>query len=176
MLVASLRCERNRLSGSLPTEFFALSQLTSLVISNNTELSVDLEGIERLFNLQIFHAGHTQIQGTLPANLFADIAAMQTWSTHGTALSGTLPEELSLWNASLRILELTDNQLVGPLPVALEALTLLQELKLEGNGLSGTISAALCARRGSKFGELQELTVDCSVECSCCDFYEEKCG
>ena len=177
LCLAILRCEGNRLSGSLPPEFFALTQLATLAISNNTQLSIDLEGITQLSNLRVFRAGFTRIQGTLPVDLFPSITAMHTWTTEGALLSGTLPNELSRWNASLKTLQLQNNQLNGTLPEGLDALTLLEELKLEGNvGLSGTVSTTLCDRKGTRFGELRELTVDCTVECSCCDSYEESCG
>jgi hypothetical protein len=43
-----------------------------------------------------------------------------------------------------------------------------EELVLQDNQLTGTISQELCNQRGLSFGELKILTVDCVVQCSCC--------
>lgn len=90
-------------------------------------------------------------------------------------LTGPIPSTLGLLT-SLVSLQLQNNQFTGVIPTALDTLTVLNKLQLEGNSLTGTISESLCARRGDGLGQLSVLTVDCSVECSCCDFYEENCG
>lgn len=172
--------EGNRLTGSLPDELFGLTQLTSLLLSNNTQLTGDLDNnndrISRLSNLREFKASFTQLQGTLPDSMFSSWTNLETLNVEHASLRGILSEDIALWNASLVTLQLQNNQFSGVLPTGLDALTVLKELQLEGNAFSGTISQSLCARRGDGFGQLSVLTVDCSVECSCCDFYEETCG
>ena len=163
----------------MPDELFALTQLTSLKLTNNTQLDGALSSdnrLARLSKLETLEAGYTQLQGTLSPGMFASLTALQTFRVPGAALSGPLPEELALWNASLQTLWLQDNKLTGTLPTALDALTALVELKLEGNDITGNVSQSLCSRRGERFQELAVLTVDCAVGCSCCDFYEENCG
>ncbi|CAB9522480.1 leucine rich repeat [Seminavis robusta] len=163
----------NQLSGTLSAEFFDLPALTSLDLSNNTGLSGTLAG--ELSNINVFSASFTQLNGPLPDTLFEDLTQLEKLDVESAALTGTLSEQLALWNDSIQILRLQNNQFTGIIPNALDALTRLGELRLEGNSFSGTISDAVCARRGQGFQQLGTLTVDCSVECSCCDDYE-KCS
>ena len=47
-----------------------------------------------------------------------------------------------------------------------------ETLMIQGNQLTGSITAAVCAERGLRFQQLATLIVDCVVECSCCDTCE----
>jgi Leucine-rich repeat (LRR) protein len=193
----------NQLSGTLPTELRQLTQIKTLILSNNSALSwpVHLDRLD-LFHLEEFQASNTHMNGTFEQLLFSGLPQLTTfkldsngtWTFYiqqvifsglpnltifeveGASLRGTLPEELALWNSSLTRLWLQNNQLTGRLPTALNVLTQLQELRLEGNQLSGTISQSLCDRRGQGYQKLEVLTVDCSVACTCCDDYDEKCA
>jgi hypothetical protein len=47
-----------------------------------------------------------------------------------------------------------------------------EELLLEGNRLTGSISSALCSSRGLQLGSLSVLKADCDIACDCCDFMQ----
>ena len=44
-----------------------------------------------------------------------------------------------------------------------------EELKLQGNRLTGSIPDEICFERGTGNGEIGVLTVGCDIYCTCCD-------
>lgn len=173
-----IELDDNKLEGSLPSSLYALTALTSLDVSINTLLTGNFNvdnRITQLSNLREFQAAFTQLTGTLPEHLFSSLTAIETWNVQGSSFGGTLSEKLALWNTTLGTLWLQDNQFTGALPTAFDALLKLEELRLEGNFFTGTISSTLCASRGEGFQELAILTVDCAVDCACCDLYGKNC-
>ena len=163
----------NQLTG-IPPQMFELTQLTTLILSKNPDLKGRFR-VEQLSNLESFYAAFTQLNGPLPDKLFARLTKLEILDVQNASLTGTLSEHLALWNNSIQTLRLQNNQFDGSLPTALDSLTRLMELHLEGNAFVGAISESVCDRRGDGFQELSYLSVDCAVECSCCDAYDEKC-
>lgn len=126
----------------------------------------------QLSNLEQFSAGSTQLFGTLPDSIFASLTLLRELDLQHSSFQGTLSEEIALWNSTLEILWLQHNDFTGTLPQALDILTHLSELRLEGNQFSGIVSETVCQERGDLYKDLVFLTVDCQVECNCCDNYD----
>ena len=85
-----------------------------------------------------------QLGGALPAALAGVIAlpALQELDLPGNDLDGPLPDTLAALSA-LQVLNLAENRLSGPLPTSLGQLTQLTTLDLHGNALSGPLLADL---------------------------------
>lgn len=166
----------NQFTGFVPNRIWKTNTgLRSIFLNNNDLIGAIPGAISAATSLSDVQFPHNGLSGSLPSELFT-LKQVTKLVLNNNTLRGTLSEEFRRWNASLKVLELQNNLLTGVLPEALDYMTALEELKLEGNDLSGTISPALCARRGQPWGGLRVLSVDCSVECSCCDFYEENCS
>jgi len=114
--VTQLLLSDNNLIGALPEALGSLSALTSLIISDNTEL-----------------------RGEIPITL-SSISTLQHLVLSDNSLEGPIPSELgSLTN--LRSLILSGNMLSSSIPASLGGLPLLVELRLDNNSLSGEIPA-----------------------------------
>mmetsp|Transcript_12279 Transcript_12279/g.17127 ORF Transcript_12279/g.17127 Transcript_12279/m.17127 type:complete len:113 (+) Transcript_12279:78-416(+) len=98
------------------------------------------------------------------------------WSSFGTSLQGlnvggcnlrsTIPTELGLLEVVTH-LWLDSNNLVGTIPSELGQLTNLKVLNITfGEALEGTVPQEVCDLQ--TLHGLQELEIDCSVECNCC--------
>ncbi len=112
--VSRLQLIDNNLIGSLPEAISGLSELKSLVISNNPDLT-----------------------DTIPQSLGA-LASLEYLVLSGNNLSGEIP--VSLGSLSfLKTILLNDNQLSGNIPPSLGGLSNLMEMRLSHNLLDGVI-------------------------------------
>ncbi|CAB9501711.1 expressed unknown protein [Seminavis robusta] len=171
--LTNIEIQGNNFAGSVPNELYSLSRLKTLSIRENTGINGTISPlISQLTDLNVLQLGFTQLRGTIPDEMFA-LTDLSEMNLEGASFSGTIPEEIRLLNASLFDLYLNDNAFTGPVPEAFDHLTALETLQIQGNQLTGSISAAVCAERGLRFQQLATLIVDCSVECTCCDFCEE---
>ena len=106
-----------QLSGSIPAEFGALSNLTWLYLGVNQLSGPIPPELGGLYNLKRLYLDQNQLSGTIP------------------------PELGGLYN--LELLHLYSNQLSGTIPQELENLSNLMRLYLRGNRLSGCIPEGL---------------------------------
>jgi hypothetical protein len=113
----------------------------------------------------------TLFQGSIPRTMPRTLAS---FSCVYCGLSGSLPQ---LQGSNMNRLWLYGNSLTGTIPASWGNLD-MDYLYLEGNKLSTTsvIPAGLCAQRGNAEGTLQELGVDCNIQCSCCTCCGQACG
>ena len=74
---------------------------------------------------------------------------------NGQSLAGRVPSGLGSLT-SLRVLDLSDNDLTGTIPTALDGLINLEELRLNGNGLTGNIPAQLGSLTSLRVLDLSE--------------------
>ena len=159
----------NFLEGTIPPNLYDLTKLSIISISNNTKVGGTISSqIRQLTELTRIEAANTMVEGTIPDEiyhlpLFADLVVSNA------KMSGPLKEDVSLLNATMRLLILDFNSFTGALPTALDVLTALENLLLEGNEFTGTISDTVCRERGLGFMKLHRLTADCNIECSCND-------
>ena len=139
--VTRLALSQNELSGTIPSELGALSDLTELSLYNN-QLSGSIPAeLGNLANLKYLQLGGNQLSGTIPPQL-GNLANLQSLQLAGNQLSGSIPAELGNL-ANLIDLTLSANQLSGSIPAELGNLANLKYLQLGGNQLSGTIPPQL---------------------------------
>ncbi|OEL36513.1 putative inactive receptor kinase [Dichanthelium oligosanthes] len=113
--------------------------------ANSTVVKVRLPGVGivgaippgtlgRLTNLQVLSLRSNRVFGTIPDDVLR-LPNLKALFLQQNELSGPIPTGI----AGLERLVLSHNNLTGPIPFALNNLTALRVLKLDGNDLSGSI-------------------------------------
>ena len=129
------------LRGELPAELTNLTQLTSLVLSNN-ELSgpfpPELGGLSNLERLELSGNG---LSGEIPPEL-GELSNLWFLSLGDNDLTGEIPPWLG-GLSNLTALALDNNDLTGPIPPELGELSNLRSLFLANNDLTGEIPPEL---------------------------------
>ena len=115
--VTQLSLAGNNLTGSIPPELGALSNLAELGLEANN------------------------LSGAIPPEL-GNLSNLVVWGINGNDLSGPIPPELGNMTG-LGELVLSDNKLTGPIPPELGRLRKLTRLILGGNDLTGPIPPEL---------------------------------
>ena len=172
-LTVNFEIQTNEFEGTIPTELYGLTKLNTISLRENDAITGTISTlISQLTSLSVLQLGFTGLDGPIPEEMFVltDLAEL---NLEGAGFSGPIPESFKRLNASLMDLFLNDNQFTGSVPVAFDYLTALETLQIQGNDLTGSISAAVCAERGLRFQQLATLIVDCVVTCTCCDNCEE---
>ena len=137
----SLSLRVNQLSGPIPPELGALASLEWLSLSNNQLSGTIPPELDALANLEVLELYDNQLSGPIPPELGA-LASLEWLWLDNNQLSGPIPPELGAL-ANLEWLVLSNNQLSGSIPPELAALSNLERLFLGNNQLSGTIPPEL---------------------------------
>ena len=165
--------QTNNLVGTIPSQLYSLTKLSTVSLRENEGIDGTISTlISQLTALGVLQLGFTGLGGPIPEEMFV-LTDLSEMNLEGASFSGTIPESFKRLNASLMDLFLNDNEFTGSVPVAFDFLTALETLQIQGNQLTGSISAAVCAERGLRFQQLATLIVDCVVACTCCDNCEE---
>ena len=131
-------------SGSLPSDIGSLTSLVHLGLLGVPRLSGALPpSLSALTQLTYLTVGSASLTGPVPSGLFA-LTALATLTVDAPATTASVPPTISAL-VNLRSLSLAVS-LTGTLPLALTALTSLQQLSIRGaEGLQGSIPAAVFA-------------------------------
>ena len=115
--VISLALRGNRLSGTIPSELWQLTNLQFLELGRN-QLSGELpEGISQLQKLWSVTLDSNTLSGRIPSGL-ANLENLDFITLKGNRLTGSIPAELGKLT-NLNVLSLAENQLSGSIPVEL---------------------------------------------------------
>ncbi|XP_009342316.2 receptor-like protein 2 [Pyrus x bretschneideri] len=166
--IRTLDLSSNRFHGPIPSSFFMHAwNLTSFNVSNNAFSSyipssiclhsnplirvLDfssnqfngniLRGFGRCSELQIFHAGHNNLSGLLPEDIY-NATKLEEIAVPLNSLYGGISQRIVNLN-NLVILDLSFNQLSGVLPLRLGKLSRLKIIKLDFNDLQGSLPQSL---------------------------------
>ncbi|XP_038974550.1 LOW QUALITY PROTEIN: receptor protein kinase TMK1-like [Phoenix dactylifera] len=140
--VAQIQVANLGLSGSLPQDLNKLQMLSNVGLQRN-KFSGKLPTFSGLSNLQYAYLSGNQFD-TIPSDFFSGLTELQVMSLDENPLNQstgwTLPQELEN-SAQLMNLTLSTCNLVGPLPDFLGRMSSLRVLELSYNNLSGEIPA-----------------------------------
>ncbi|CAN6561048.1 unnamed protein product [Malus baccata var. baccata] len=166
--IRTLDLSSNRFHGPIPSSFFMLAwNLTSFNVSNNAFSSfipssiclhsnplirvLDfssnqfsgniLRGFGRCSKLQIFRAGHNNLSGLLPEDIY-NATKLEEIVVHLNSLYGGISERIVNLN-NLAILDLSFNQLNAVIPLHLGKLSRLKIVQLDYNNLQGPLPQSL---------------------------------
>jgi hypothetical protein len=164
----TLNLWNNKITGQIPSLIGSLTSLEMLNLGQTlVEGSLPPEIVGFSETLQTLDLSDTKMSGPLPMELEL-FTSLRTLNMKGCDFSGTIPE-LSCGNA--HVIRLTDNNFSGTIPSSFGQCTSLEQLKLRGNPrLTGKIPEALCGDAWDYIQQFTSYSVDCGVECDCCDF------
>ena len=136
--VSRLQLIDNNLSGSLPEELSALTNLTSLVISNNIGLTGEIpQSLNNLTSLDYLVLSNNNLSGSIPSSL-SELTLLKILMVNGNQLTGEIPS--SFGNLSNLVeLRMNNNLFEGVIPSELAGLPEIKRLYLNENNLSGCI-------------------------------------
>ena len=139
--LASLDLSANQLSGAIPSQLGSLTSLTSLDLSDNWLSGTIPPELGNLSILAHLYLNGNQLSGAIPPELVA-LLNLTSLDLSVNQLSAAIPSQLGSL-AHLTYLDLSYNQLTGAIPLELGNLSALAHLYLNGNQLSGEIPPAL---------------------------------
>ncbi|CAB9516696.1 STYKc [Seminavis robusta] len=193
----------NSLSSSIPTELFQAGKGIHTFLFNDNkftetllaevgalhgrrDLQVNLQGkplrgtipseIGVLKgNIASLDISWTNMEGSLPEELFTECTNLLWFQASNCGLTGTISTGLQLLS-KLERFDISNNNFHGAIPAQLSALMALRLFFVNGNDLSGSIPSSVCALADPTKG-IFEVAADClpmdgtgnpMVECSCC--------
>ncbi|KAF2310089.1 hypothetical protein GH714_006497 [Hevea brasiliensis] len=130
----------NNFTGEIPHSFGNLLKLYWLDITDNNisgEIPVSNEtspGLDLLVDIQHFHFGQNELEGTIPPQLFSSKMKLLHVLFDDNRLTGSIPSTITLVR-TLEVIKLDRNSLSGV--VNLSGLVSLTELYLSNNKLTG---------------------------------------
>jgi hypothetical protein len=184
----------NSLTGTIPSQYSRLWQLTFMQLSNNSLVGTLPSQLVKCSNLWYLFIDHNSLTGSLPSQLSTlnslpyfrgeynqfcgpfDPTRFPTTlaelSLSGNSLSGPLSRTGSSRLSQLSILELANNSLTGTLPRESSGMRALSSLDLGNNRqLCGPIPAAYSALTGLHKMNLASTQVNGSVPHSLCALF-----
>ncbi len=136
-----LKLQSNNLTGTIPTWFGNLTNLSGLYLHDNNLSGTIPSQLGRLTRLVRLWLDRNDLTGTIPAEL-GNMSSLRTLNLRDNQLTGSIPSALG--NLSrLQQLRLHNNQLTGDIPSSLGNLSELLQLAASNNSLSGTIPSEL---------------------------------
>ncbi len=156
MRVTTLNLSQRQLTGSIPPLLGALQNLGELDLRGNQLTGPIPPQLGSLADLQVLSLGFNRLTGTVPAQFeFGDLAIEHFAYLTGLR-SSSRHHHPRHWGALRRLerLDLSHNQLTGPIPPQLGSLSSLEVLLLDRNRLTGCLPLAL---RGVPTNDLAEL-------------------
>ncbi|KAK7329900.1 hypothetical protein VNO77_24082 [Canavalia gladiata] len=137
-----LDLSRNKLSGSIPDSFANLPQLRRLLLYDNQLSGTIPPSLGKCVNLEILDLSHNKITGLIPAEVAALSSLKLYLNLSNNNLHGPLPLELSKMDMVLAI-DVSMNNLSGSIPPQLESCIALEYLNLSGNSFEGPLPYSL---------------------------------
>ncbi|KAK1258069.1 Leucine-rich repeat receptor protein kinase EXS [Acorus gramineus] len=145
--------DSNTLEGSIPSEIGGCDSLTTLDLSYNFLNGLIPENLSGLGNLQCLVLSHNDLSGPIPSKpskyFRRDFIPESSFIQHHgvfdlsyNSLSGPIPEDLGQCTVIVDLL-IGNNRLSGVIPPSLSRLANLTTLDLSGNYLTGPIPAEL---------------------------------
>jgi len=123
-------------------EFMRSQTLTDLVIDNN-KLTGSLPDLPYPHTMRRLDVASNYLRGALPAQGLVSMKGLRLLNISDNDISGTIPLELVTLQ-SLEQLHMSTNWLSGPIPENLDLLSSLTVVSLQDNMLRGTIPHSLC--------------------------------
>ncbi|CAM0910525.1 unnamed protein product [Alopecurus aequalis] len=142
-----LNLAENNFTGEVPQSIGNLEQLSELYLEKNIlngSIPDSLAGCRSLTRLNL---SCNSFHGGIPPRLFSVSSLSEGLDLSHNQLIGPIPSEISSLS-NLELLKLSNNQLSGKIPASLGQCLHLESLRLDGNHLEGDIPSSLMNLRG----------------------------
>ncbi|KAF7013591.1 hypothetical protein CFC21_027660 [Triticum aestivum] len=150
-----LELSRNRLSGQIPSTVGNLLQLGQLYLDHNN-LSGNIPAtIGQCKRLAMLNLAVNNFDGSIPRVLLNISSLSLGLDLSNNNLTGPIPQEVGNL-ITLGLLDVSNNKLSGGLPSELGRCVTLLSLQMEGNMLSGSIPQSFSALKGIRQIDLSE--------------------
>jgi len=165
----TLNLANNQLSGNIPSELFALTELNVLNLHNNNLSGTIPTEIGNARSISTINFSNNQLGGPIPSEIGNLFGIRSSINFSSNKLSGTIPSEVGRLN-KIRNFEVQNNLLAGSIPTQLSGLKSIELFRIDGNfGIIGSIPGSVC----DTFGNTAISYSDCSLEsfeCECCTY------
>ncbi|KAL5864839.1 hypothetical protein ACOSQ3_002353 [Xanthoceras sorbifolium] len=131
----------NEFEGPLPPQLFS-KKLDAIFVNNNRFTSVIPKNIG-VNSASVLVIANNNFGGCLPPSIANLAETLEELLLINTSLSGCLPPEVG-YLYKLRVLDVSFNNLVGPIPYSLAGLAHLEQLNLAHNMMSGIVPDGVC--------------------------------
>ncbi|KAH9771545.1 putative LRR receptor-like serine/threonine-protein kinase [Citrus sinensis] len=128
----------NNLSGEIPSSFGNLSSLEVLSATVNQFVGQIPETLSELKMMRYISFGGNKLSGEIPFSIY-NLSSLNCFSFLYNQLQGSLPSDLGFTLPNLEVLNVADNQFVGPIPASISNTSNLMKLAIGGNGFSGKV-------------------------------------
>lgn len=136
----SLAFNEADLHGPIPVEIGELSNLGRFNVRGNTDLTGSIPDILWDRPLLKFDVSECSLNGTIPSDMTE--IGYKRWYVSGNRFTGTIPSEIGMMDDVVS-LWLNDNGLWGQIPTEMGTMVSLQDLHLSHNDLTGPIPVEL---------------------------------
>ncbi|BBM97323.1 protein MpRGI-like [Marchantia polymorpha subsp. ruderalis] len=136
--LSDLRLNNNALGGVIPTEVGNLSALTGLKLQSNQLEGVIPAALSSCVNLIELRLGNNRLSGAIPAGLGSLYSLSVMLDLGSNSLTGSIPPAFQHLD-KLERLNLSSNFLSGRVPAVLGSLVSLTELNISNNQLVGPL-------------------------------------
>eukprot|EP00981_Chlorochromonas_danica_P003302 scaffold642_cov166-Ochromonas_danica.AAC.19 len=126
-------------SSTIPEELYSLTKLVYLSFDMSGVHGTISHAIGNLTNLQVFSSMANTMQGSLPESL-GELKTLREINLKANQLTGSIPSLLFYNNRELLLVYLDSNYFSGPLPRQWAFNSTLQDLQIDLNIISGSIS------------------------------------
>lgn len=146
--LTSLNLNRNKIFGTIPTEIGQISLLENLDLHSNPLTGTIPSEVGYLTNIQHLFIFKNELTSFLPTNIGL-CTELKTLALSENELDGKIPSEIGILS-NLQLMTLHSNKLKGPIPSEIGMLYNLKELGFFANRLEGSIPTTI--------GNLQNVT------------------
>ena len=197
--VTKIALRGQTLRGTVPPEFYFLTALSDLEMSNNKFYGELLSDLGFLSNLQRLDLTNNNFSGPLPTQLvqlkelllldlssntfggtlpteLGQLPKLQQLWLDDNVLEGSVPTEFGQLSQSLELLSLTLNKFTGTIPTELGRLTKLVVLDLSQTSLNGTLPTELGLLSRLTHLALQGTSVQGTVPAELCQLLSANGG
>jgi len=152
----SFDTENNLLTGFIPHELIACSELVEINLSQNNFKGTIPTAIGALQSLNVLKLDQNSLTGSLPSEIFY-ARNIETFQLQSNLLTGSIPDAVGNLDRA-NLIAMNHNSLKGSIPRAFEDMSNLEWLQLHRNHLTGQ---APYLPRMTKFGENERYMTDC---------------
>ncbi|KAG8069783.1 hypothetical protein GUJ93_ZPchr0006g44777 [Zizania palustris] len=141
--LVALNASNNSFTGRIPTNFCANSPYFAVLELSYNKFSGSIStGLGSCSRLRVFKAGHNNLNGTLPDELF-NATSIECLSFSNNDLEGRFDGTPVVKLSNLVVLDLGGNRFSGMIPDSIGQLSRLQELHLDHNKMDGELPSTL---------------------------------